>query len=258
MPRPSAVTRRSIARADRSATRLRGPARILVAANEPIEKMVQMTLDHGVFETHVAGTTAEAHRKLAEVRPHLVIVDLDLSGENGMSLIGLRNTENGGGTIPTIAMTRRGDVRTKLAAFEAGVDDLITVPAIPEELVARVVALMRRTYGHVVQFVPEIKVRDIRIDLLTQRVRAGDRRLELTALEQALLYLLASNAGRVVSRGEILDSLWGRDFVSDSNIVDRHVRNLRVKLHDSWRSPRYIETVSGAGYRFIDSEVAAD
>jgi two-component system, OmpR family, alkaline phosphatase synthesis response regulator PhoP len=73
----------------------------------------------------------------------------------------------------------------------------------------------------------------------------------LTSLEQALLYLLAANAGSILTREQILDALWGTDFVIESNVVDRHVRALRAKLQNDWHKPRYIETVPGAGYRFV-------
>lgn len=83
---------------------------------------------------------------------------------------------------------------------------------------------------------------------------AGDHDLHLTSLEQALLYLLAANAGSVLTREQILDSLWGTDFVIESNVVDRHVRALRAKLQNDWHKPRYIETVPGTGYRFVAAD----
>jgi two-component system alkaline phosphatase synthesis response regulator PhoP len=110
---------------------------------------------------------------------------------------------------------------------------------------------MRRSYGDDVAFIPVIKVGGMEIDLLTQQVKVGKLRPSLTAMEQALLYLLASNAGQTLGREEILDALWGSDFVPGSNVVDRHVRNLRLKLKDPWRNPRFIGTVPGKGYRFV-------
>ncbi|HEX8919529.1 MAG TPA: helix-turn-helix domain-containing protein, partial [Chloroflexota bacterium] len=83
---------------------------------------------------------------------------------------------------------------------------------------------------------------------------AGASDLHLTPLEQNLLYLLAANAGRLLTRDEILDALWGVDYLADSNVVDRHVRNLRAKLQNNWRRPRYIATVPGRGYRFIPTD----
>ena len=94
--------------------------------------------------------------------------------------------------------------------------------------------------------------------MLHRRVRAGEIELHLTSLEQSLLYLLAANAGRLVTREQILDSLWGSDYVAESNVVDRHIRELRVKLDDDWRTPRFIETVPGAGYRFKSQPSLSD
>ena len=92
---------------------------------------------------------------------------------------------------------------------------------------------------------------DIEMDILNRQVRAGSSILHLTALDQSLLYVLAANAGRVLTREEILDAVWGPDFVAESNIVDRHIRVLRAKLQNDWRRPRYIATVPGKGYRFV-------
>ena len=89
------------------------------------------------------------------------------------------------------------------------------------------------------------------VDVLNRKVVAGGHDLHLTSLEQALLYLLAANAGSVLTREQILDALWGTDFVIESNVVDRHVRALRAKLQNDWHTPRYIETVPGSGYRCV-------
>jgi Response regulators consisting of a CheY-like receiver domain and a winged-helix DNA-binding domain len=84
-----------------------------------------------------------------------------------------------------------------------------------------------------------------------RQVRAGDSVVHLSGIEQGLLYLLASRGGRVVTREEILDAIWGTDFVAESNIVDRHIRSLRIKLQNDYRHPRFIATVPGQGYRFV-------
>jgi DNA-binding response OmpR family regulator len=98
---------------------------------------------------------------------------------------------------------------------------------------------------------PVIRSGDLEIDLLHRQVRIGRRDLHLTPLELGLLYLLMANAGRTLTRDEILNNVWGANFVAESNVVDRHVRNLRAKLDDDWRRPRYIATVPGQGYRFV-------
>jgi DNA-binding response OmpR family regulator len=164
-------------------------------------------------------------------------------------------SQKGGNAPPVIALTRRGDLKAKLAAFERGVDDIVTVPFSPEEFVARVFAIMRRSYRDALVFTPVLRLGDLEIDILNRRVRVGDNELHLTSLEQSLLYLLAANAGRLLTRDEILDYLWGADYVAESNIVDRHIRNLRVKLHDHSKRPRYIATIPGRGYRFLNTAV---
>ena len=157
------------------------------------------------------------------------------------------------GAIPTpiLALTRRGDLQAKLAAFEQGVDDIMTIPFSPEELLARVLVITRRSSGRAVTFTPVLKVGEIEIDILHRQVRAGSSEIHLTGLEQSLLYLLVARAGQVVTRDEILDTLWGTDYMSGSNVVDGHVRNLRAKLQNDWRKPRFIATVPAKGYRFI-------
>ena len=110
---------------------------------------------------------------------------------------------------------------------------------------------MRRAYNDAVTFTPVIKLGDLEIDILNRTVRAGTSELHLTSLDLSLLYLLAANAGHVVTREEILDTLWGVDYVAESNVVDRQVRNLRERLQDNWRKPRFIVTVPGVGYRFL-------
>ena len=175
---------------------------------------------------------------------------MDIGGNELVPRI-VRSAASGGARTPVLALTRRGDLRTKLAAFEQGVDDIMTVPFSPEELLARMLVITRRSYGETVPLIPVLTLGELEIDILQRRVRAGSSELHLTGLEQSLLYLLAANAGRVVTRDEILDALWGVDYAAESNVVDRHVRSLRAKLQNDWRKPRFIATVPGKGYRFI-------
>jgi DNA-binding response OmpR family regulator len=228
----------------------RGPARVLLVLDRPVLiELIKMTLKHGVYTTRQVTAPAEVETAVSEWRPHLALVDMDRDGARVMALLG--STPVGGVRLPVIGLTRRGDLKTKLAAFDAGVDDILTVPFAPEELLARVIALVRRTYSDAVTFTPVIKIGELEIDILNRTVRAATSELHLTSLEQSLLYLLAANAGRVVSREEILDTLWGVDYVAESNVVDRQIRNLRARLHDDWREPRFIATVPGRGYRFL-------
>jgi DNA-binding response OmpR family regulator len=228
----------------------RGPARVLVVLDRPvIIELIKMMFNHGPYVTRTATTTNDVATALREWQPHLAILDMDLDGAQIMA--SLEATPVGGVRLPVIGLTRRGDLKTKLSAFEAGVDDILTVPFAPEELLARVIAVVRRAYSDAVTFTPVIRVGELEIDILNRTVRAGTSQLHLTSLEQSLLYLLAANAGRVVTREEILDTLWGVDYVAESNVVDRQVRNLRARLQNDWRQPRFIATVPGRGYRFV-------
>ena len=154
-------------------------------------------------------------------------------------------------SIPVLGLTRRGDLRTKLRAFDLGVDDVLTMPFSPEELLARSIVISRRASGTALPIVPTIRLGEMEIDIVNRQVRAGHSVVHLSGIEQSLLYLLASHSGRTVTREEILDAIWGTDFVAESNIVDRHVRSLRIKLQNDYRHPRFIATVPGQGYRFV-------
>ncbi|HEY8757865.1 MAG TPA: response regulator transcription factor [Candidatus Limnocylindria bacterium] len=238
-PRPAPPATRPLDRA----------ARVLVVVEDrAIANTVDLTLQHGSYIRRSEHTVAGARAALAEWRPHLLLLDIDLETGAGIQLI---DEARAGGPIGVIALTRRSDLRGKLDAFERGADDYIGVPFVPDDLVARARAVTRRTHGTAGELVPRLRIGDLEIDVLNRKVLAGDHELHLTSLEQALLYLLAANAGSVLTREQILDALWGTDFVIESNVVDRHVRALRAKLQNDWHKPRYIETVPGTGYRFV-------
>jgi DNA-binding response OmpR family regulator len=228
-----------------------GPPRLLVLVEQKLlADLVKLTLNHGTYIVREATNREEAAFIVEEWRPHLAVVEMNLAGTQLLRDIG-RSRPSGATRTPVLALTRRGDLKTKLAAFDQGVDDIVTVPFSPEELLARVIAIMRRTYGEAVPFHPVLKLGEIEIDILNRQVRAGSSQLHLTGLEQSLLYLLASKVGQLVTRDEIVDTLWGVDYIAESNVVDRHVRNLRAKLQNDWRKPRFIATVPGRGYRFV-------
>jgi two-component system, OmpR family, KDP operon response regulator KdpE len=229
--------------------RLRSPARALLVIDQPVlAEIVKLALNHGSYSTRMAQTLEEAAAALTEWRPHLAIIDMDIAGSAVLERLRPAQEVR---HLPVIALTRRGDLKAKLAAFERGVDDILTVPFSPEEFVARTLAVMRRSYSEAVEFTPVLRLGDLEIDILNRQVRIGGTELHLTPLEQSLLYLLAANAGRLLTRDAILDYLWGADYVAESNVVDRHIRNLRAKLQNHSRRPRYIATIPGRGYRFV-------
>jgi two-component system, OmpR family, alkaline phosphatase synthesis response regulator PhoP len=213
--------------------------------------LIELTLNHGLFVVQPARDLAEAEAILADRRPHLAVVDMDHDDSGALlQRLGASNTLTQSGT-PVLGLTRRGDLKTKLRAFDLGVDDILTMPFSPEELLARSIVISRRAWGTEHPIVPTIRLGEIEIDIVNREVRAGRSIVHLSGIEQSLLYLLASRGGRVVTREEILDAIWGTDFVAESNIVDRHVRSLRIKLQNDYRHPRFIATVPGKGYRFV-------
>jgi two-component system, OmpR family, KDP operon response regulator KdpE len=223
---------------------------VLVILDRPIViELIKLTLNHGVYTTRTATIASEVALALAEWQPHVAMLDMDLDGAHIMAL--LSATPVGGVRLPVIGLTRRGDLKTKLAAFEAGVDDILTVPFAPEELLARVIALVRGAYSDAVTFTPVIKLGELEIDILNRTVRAGSSELHMTSLEQRLLYLLAANAGRVVyPRGDPGHAV-GRGLCRREQRCGSTDSQFAARLQNDWRQPRVIATVPGRGYRFL-------
>lgn len=213
--------------------------------------LVALTLNHGLFVTRAAPNLVEAEKILSDWSPHLAVVDMDL--DDSTDLLGRLGASSNltASTTPVLGLTRRGDLATKLKAFDLGVDDILTVPFSPEELLARSIVLTRRAWGTDRPIVPTIRLGEMEINILKREVQTGDSVIHLSSIEQSLLYLLASRSGKVVTRDEIMDVVWGTDFVAESNVVDRHIRSLRIKLQNDYRHPRFIATVPGKGYRFV-------
>ncbi|MEK6206672.1 MAG: response regulator transcription factor [Chloroflexota bacterium] len=214
--------------------------------NETLGSLISLTLQHGRYETQRSTNAEECQAIVREWAPHIAFIDLDLY-QQFIHIVGRGLTH---GHTPIVAFTRRRDTALKLSAYERGADDIVEVPFTLDEIVARPFALLRRAHGMTVTIVPKIRLDGLEVDLIEQRVRVGSQELHLTPIQQTLLYLLAANAGRALSREDLLATIWGGEFEIESNVVDRHIRELRVKLGDDWRTPKFIETVPGAGYRF--------
>lgn len=172
----------------------------------------------------------------------LIILDLMLPGMNGTEL--LRRLRQKGGTAAVLVLTARDATRDKVENFEAGADDYMTKPFAFAELLVRVKALLRRPPAGRTSV---LRVADLEIDRLTQQVRRGAKRIELTSKEYGLLEYMAANAGRVLSRTMIVEHVWDESFENLTNIVDVYVRHLRAKVDDPFTT-KLIQTVRGTGY----------
>jgi two-component system, OmpR family, response regulator ResD len=228
------------------------PVRVLlVLDNVVMASVAKLTLNHGAYELRNVTSSPAVAATLAFWQPHLVLLDMELEGATIMQQIGV--VQPGGARLPVIGLTRRGDLKSKLAAFEAGAQDILTLPFSPEELLARVVAIVRRSYTDTVAFTPVVEVGHFELDILNRTARSGTSEIRLTSLEQSLFYLLAANAGRIVSQKEI-NALCGADSIDDNASADRQIRNLRARLLTVFTQQEFIATVPGRGYRFLSTE----
>jgi len=210
----------------------------------------RFALTHGSYIVRTVTTMSDAADLLGDWDPDLALVDLDVESGRGPDLFsgpGLRRR------VPLIAVTRNGQLDVKLRAFDRGVDDLLNIPFLPEELVARAQALIRRTYEEGIELIAAVRFGEIEVDILARTVSIGERRVDLSPLEHGLFWVLASNAGRTVSKQRIEELLWGSALGTSSNVVEQYVRRLRRKLGDTAAKPTWIETVRGRGYRFAEA-----
>ena len=194
----------------------------------------------------------EALDKMRQDRPDLVILDVMLPRLDGFEVCKQMRAES---TIPILMVTAKGSDVDKIVGLEIGADDYIPKPFNPRELVARVKAILRRTYRQ--DYQPDsqtalLKHKDLSIDTERRRVTIGDRLLELTMKEFDLLLFLMRNPGHVYSRDHLLDYVWGQDSFVGARTVDVHIRRLREQIETDASQPQYIQTVWGVGYKFID------
>jgi DNA-binding response OmpR family regulator len=181
-------------------------------------------------------------------RPDLVVLDLGLPDGDGLDVArAIRRTSS----LPIIMLTARTEESDTLVGLELGADDYVTKPFSPRELVARVRAVLRRTEGITG---PEdiIRVGDLELDLPRMLVSVEGQRVDLTPTEFQLLAAMARQPGRVFTRSQLLDAVHGVAFESYERAIDAHVKNIRRKLEPDTRSPRYLLTVFGVGYRLAD------
>ena len=223
---------------------------ILVVEDEPgIARLVQDYLERAGFAVVLAANAEEALAQARTKRPALVVLDLGLPDRDGLDVTReLRRLSD----VPIVMLTARGDESDRIVGLELGADDYVVKPFSPKEVVARVRAVLRRSEGKAAS-VETVRALDVVIDVPRRRVLVGDRQVELTATEFALLETIAREPGRVFTRGQLLDAVHGVSFESYERAIDAHVKNLRRKIEPTPGSPRYIETVHGVGYRFADA-----
>lgn len=180
-------------------------------------------------------------------KPDLVILDLMLPHVDGWEIC--RQIRRDAGT-PIIMLTARSEEADKLIGLELGADDYVTKPFSPREVVARVRVVLRRAHG-LMQPPAVLRCGEIELNLETRQVTASSRSIELTPIEFDLLSALVRHPGKVFTRLQLLEAEQGTAYEGYERTIDQHIKNLRAKLGDDGRAPRYILTVFGVGYKFL-------
>jgi two-component system OmpR family response regulator len=220
-------------------------SRILVVDDEPsITDLLAMTLRYEGMEVHVAHMGRDALAAMTTFRPHLVVLDVMLPDLSGFDILERMARDRIGGRLPVLFLTARDTLDDKLRGFTLGGDDYMTKPFSVEELIVRVRAILRRVHGDGKGH--QLTVGDLQLDEESHEVHRGATSIELTPTEFKLLHYLLLNAGRVVSKSQILDRVWNYDFDGNANVVEIYISYLRKKI-DSL-GPRMIHTVRGVGY----------
>jgi DNA-binding response OmpR family regulator len=222
---------------------------VLVVDDEArIRAVVRGYLEREGFEVAEAPDGERALRAQQAWDPDLVVLDVMLPGMDGVEVLRSLRTRS---EVPVILLTARSEEVDKLIGLSVGADDYLTKPFSPRELVARVKAVLRRGGARSVTADDRLVFNDLVIDVDRREVHRAERAIELSALEFDLLAALARAPGRVLTRQQLLQKVWGYDFFGDERVVDVHIRSIRRALGDSAESPELIGTVRGVGYKFL-------
>jgi DNA-binding response OmpR family regulator len=226
---------------------------VLVVDDEPtIVEVVARYMTRAGYETREAFDGPAALQSARERRPDLVVLDVMLPGLDGIEVMRQLH-ELPGDPIAVILLTARAEESDRIVGLKRGADDYVVKPFSPAELVARVDAVLRRTAPRAEEGGEEaapIEHGPLRIDPAARSVTLDGAAVPLTQREFELLRYLAARPGRVFSRDQLMEAVWGYTFFTDTSTVTVHVRRLRAKLEPDPAHPRFIETVWGVGYRF--------
>ncbi|MCR5625816.1 MAG: response regulator transcription factor [Lachnospiraceae bacterium] len=221
---------------------------LIVDDDNNIAELISLYFTKECFETCIANDGEEALKAFDEFRPHLILLDLMLPGMDGYQVCREIRTKS---QVPVIMVSAKGEVFDKVLGLELGADDFVEKPFDSKELVARAKAVLRR-YNPVVKEEPNTTKRveypDLVINQTNYSVLYYGKSVDMPPKELELLYFLASSPNQVFTREQLLDHIWGYEYIGDTRTVDVHIKRLREKIkdHEAWR----ISTVWGIGYKF--------
>jgi two-component system, OmpR family, response regulator RegX3 len=226
------------------------PKLLLVEDEKSIAEGLAITLEAEGFQVAWVKDGLDAIPAWERVRPDLVVLDLMLPGMSGTEIC---RTLRSRSDVPIIMLTAREAEVDRVVGLELGADDYVTKPFSTRELVARIKAILRRAplVDAPLDESPA-EASGVRVDRVRHEVRVDGRDVELPPKEFELLAVLVEHAGRVLTRGQLIDEVWGSDYVGDTKTLDVHIRRLRTRIEDDPQEPARIKTVRGVGYRFSD------
>jgi len=233
------------------------PKILLVEDERSIAEGLKISLESEGFQV---GWAKDGHEALAawdRTRPDLIVLDLMLPGISGTEVC---RTIRARSDVPIIMLTARDTEVDRVVGLEIGADDYLTKPFSTRELIARIRAILRRApLGSGSSAIDEqpIEVNGVRVDRSRHEVTVDRRSVELPPKEFELLSVLVEYAGRVLTRNQLIDEVWGPDYVGDTKTLDVHIRRLRGRIEVDPQEPRRIRTVRGVGYRFADRDTEA-
>lgn len=224
---------------------------LLIEDDEAIRTALRLVLEDEGYEVAEAGDGETGIKMFGQIDPDLVLLDLRLPDISGFEVCrAIRRTS----ITPVIMVTAQTDTSDLVNGFDAGADDYVTKPVVPKELAARIRAALRRT--QTVEPSPSSakslnRIGDVEIDRNLSIVKKAGIEIPLTKTEYRLLVEFADHPGMVMSRDQLLERVWGYEYLGDSRLVDAHVRRLRVKVETQPEEPTMIVTVRGMGYRLL-------
>jgi phosphate regulon transcriptional regulator PhoB len=221
---------------------------LVVDDEELIQELLRFNLEKEGYRVIVAKDGVQALDLLTREHPNLIILDLMLPGIDGLEVCRQIRFNPRFHEVPLIMLTAKGEEIDKVLGLELGADDYITKPFNTRELLARIKARLRRVYD--TDKSSEISNGDIRLDINNLQVYIRGEEIVLTPKEFELLRILVRHPGKAYSRDELLEQIWGYEYLGDSRTVDVHVRHLRQKIESDPSKPDYIETIRGLGYRY--------
>ena len=225
---------------------------LVVDADAATRREIRVACAQDGYQVLEAENGAEALRELGSAHPSLVLLEVALPDGSGFDVC--RELRRIDAVVPVIMMSARSDEIDVVVALEIGADDYVTKPLRLRELMARMAAHLRRTRLESAEAMRNrLEFRELVIDVNERRVYKSSREVELTHTEFDLLTFLASNAGKVLSREKILNSIWGYEYPIETRVIDVHIRNLRRKIEGQPSRPYYILAVPGIGYRFTNA-----